>query len=199
MIKLDSILKRRDSTWLTKVGIVKAKVFSSSHVRMWESGHKEGWVPKNWCFWIVALEKTLESPLDCEESKPVHPKGNQSWIVTGRTDAEAEAPIFWPPDAKSQLTGKDPDAGKHWGQRRKRQQRGEMAGWHHQLNRHESEQTLGDRGGQGSLAYCSSWGRRVGHNFNNWTPPQSRIPKRVSEKLCLNYTQHSQAIIFHLK
>ena len=88
--------------------------FSSSHVRMSELDHKEGWAPKNWRFWIEVLEKTLESPLDCKEIKPVHPKGNQPQILTGRTDAEAEAPILWQPDTKSQLIGKDPDAGKDW-------------------------------------------------------------------------------------
>ena len=88
--------------------------FSSSHVWMWELDYKESWVPKNWCFWTVVLEKTLLSPLDCKEIQPVHPKGNQSWIFIGRTDAKAEAPILWPPDAKNWLTGKDPDAGKDW-------------------------------------------------------------------------------------
>ena len=88
--------------------------FSNSHVWMWELDHKESWVPKNWCFWIVVLEKTLESPLDCKEIQPVHSKGNQSWIFTGRTDTEAETPLLWPPDVKSQLTEKDPDAGKNW-------------------------------------------------------------------------------------
>ena len=88
--------------------------FSSSHVWMWELDHKESWVPKNWCFWTVVLEKTLESPLDSKEIQPVPPKGNRSWIFTGRTDAEAEAPILWPPDVKNWLTGKDPDAGKDW-------------------------------------------------------------------------------------
>ena len=90
--------------------------FSSSHIWMWELDYKESWAPKDWCFWIVVLEKIIESPLDCKEIKPVSPKGNQSWIFIGRTDAEAKAPTLWPPDAKSQLTGKDPDAGKDWRQ-----------------------------------------------------------------------------------
>ena len=97
--------------------------FSSSQVWMWELDHKEGWVPKNWCFWTVVLEKTLESPLDCKEIKPVNPKANKSWIFIGRTDAEAEAPILWPPDAKSYLIRKDPDSGKNEGRRRRRWQR----------------------------------------------------------------------------
>ena len=107
---------------------------------MGELDHKEGWVPKNWCFQTVVLEKTLENPLDCK-SKAVHSKGNQSWIFTGGTDAEAEAPILWPPDAKSLLIGKDPDAGKDWGQEKTKMTEGEMAGWHHWLNGHEFEQT----------------------------------------------------------
>jgi len=103
MANLDSIIKIRDIILPTKVYIVKAMVFFSSHVRMWELDHKEGWAPKNWYFWTVVLEKTLESPLDCKEIKPVNPKGNQSWIFIGRTDAEAEAPILGPPDAKNRL------------------------------------------------------------------------------------------------
>ena len=112
-------------------------VFSRSHVWMWELDHKEGWAPKNWCFWTVVLEKTLKSPLESKEIKPVHPKGNQPWIFTRRTDAEAT--IFWPPDAKSQLIRKDPDAGKDWRWEEKGTTEDEMAGWHHGLNGHEFE------------------------------------------------------------
>ena len=111
--------------------------FSSSHVWMWELDHKESWVPKNWCFWTVVLEKTLESPLDCKGIQPVHPKGNQSWISIGRTDVKAETPILWLPDAKSWLIGKDPDAGRDWEWEEKRTTEDEMAGWHHRLNEHE--------------------------------------------------------------
>ena len=100
---------------------------------------EESWAPKNWCFWAVVLEKTLESPLDCKEIQPVHPKGDQSWVFTGRTDAEAEAPILWLPHAKSWLTGKAPDAGKDWGEEEKGTTEDEMAGWHHRLNGHEFE------------------------------------------------------------
>ena len=121
MTNLDSILKRRDITLPTKVSVVKAMVFSSSHVWMWELDHKEGWVPKNWCFWTVVLEKTLQSFLDSKEIKPVNPKGNQSWMFIGRTDAEA--PILWPPDGKSQLFGKTPMLGRIEGRRRIGQQR----------------------------------------------------------------------------
>ena len=111
--------------------------FSSSHVSMWELIHKEIWVLKNWCFWTVVLENTLESPLDCKEIKPVNPKGNQSWIFTGRTDAEGEAPILWPPDVKNSLLRKDPGAGKDWRHEEKGTKEDEMVGWHHWLNGHE--------------------------------------------------------------
>ena len=125
---------------------------------MWELDHKEGRVPKNWCFWTVVLKTTLESPLDCKEIKPVNPKGNQSWIFIGRIDVETEVPTLWPPDVKSQLIGKDPDAGKDWGWEKKGVTGDEMVGWHHQLNGHESEQTLGDSEGQGSQVCSSPWG-----------------------------------------
>ena len=114
---------------------------------------KEGWVLKNWCFWTVVLEKTLESPSDCKEIQPVNPKGNQPWILLGRTDAEAS--ILWPPDAKSRLIRKGPDAGKDWRQEEKETTENELVGWHHQLTGHEFEQALGDGEGQGSVACCS--------------------------------------------
>ena len=138
---------------------------------MWESDYKESWVPRNWCFWTVVLEKTLESPLVCKVIKPVHPKGNQSWIFIGRTDAEAEIPILWPCDSKSQLIGKDSDAGKDWRQEEKGMTKDEVVGWHHQLDGHEFEQAPGVGDGQGSLVCYSPWGRRVGHNWAtelNW-------------------------------
>ena len=131
---------------------------SSSHVWMWKLDYKESWVPNNWCFWTVVLEKTLESALDCKEIQPVIPKGNQSWILIRRADAEAETPILWPPDAKNWLIGKDPAAGKDWRQEEKGMTEGEMIGWHHQCNGHEYEQALGVGNGQGSLACCSPWG-----------------------------------------
>ena len=112
--------------------------FSSSYVWMWELDHKEALVLKNWCFWTVVLEKTLESPLDCKKMKPVHPEGNQSWIFFGRTEAEAETPIFWPPGVKNWLIGKDPDTGKDWIQE-KEMTEDEMVGCHHQLDGHEFE------------------------------------------------------------
>ena len=113
--------------------------FSSSHVWMWELDHKESSAPKNWCFWTVMLEKTVESPLDCKEIKPVNPKGNNSWIVIGRTNAKAEAPILWPPDAKNWFIRKDPNAGQDWKREEKGMTEEEMVGWHHQLDGHESE------------------------------------------------------------
>ena len=116
---------------------------SSNHVRMWKLNHKEGWAPKNWCFWTVVLEKTLESALDYKEIQPVNPKWNQPWIFIGRTDAEAETLILWPPDAKNWLIGKDPDAGKGWRQEEKWTTVDEIVGWHHWLDGHEFEQALG--------------------------------------------------------
>ena len=135
MTKLDSILKSRDITLPTKVYLVKAMVFPVV-VWMWELDYKESWVPKNWCFWTVVLGNTLESPLDCKEIQQVHPKGNQSWIFIGRTDTEAETPILWPPDAKSWLIWKNPDARKDWGQEEKGTTEDEMVGWHHWLSGH---------------------------------------------------------------
>ena len=156
MTNLDSILRSRDITLPTKVHN-QSYGFSISHVWMCELDYKESWVPKNWCFWTVVLEKTLESPLDCKEIQPVHPKGNQSWIFIGRTDAEAGTPVIWSPDGKSWLIWKDPDAGKDRRWEEKGITEDEMVGWHHQLYGHEFEQTPGD-GGQGSLACCCPWG-----------------------------------------
>ena len=119
MTNLDSILKSRDISFPTKVHLVKATVFPSSHVWMWELDYKESLAPKNWCFWTLVLEKTLESPLDCEEIQPVYPKWDQSWVFFGRTDVEAETPIFWPPDARSWVIWEDPDAGEDWEQEEK--------------------------------------------------------------------------------
>ena len=125
---------------------------------MWELDQKESWALKNWCFWTVMLEKTLGSPLDCREIKSVSSKGNQSWIFIRRTDAEIQAPIIWPPDEKSQLIRKNPDAGKDWKQEEKGTAEDEIVGWHHWLNGHEFEQALGDGEGQGRSACCSPWG-----------------------------------------
>ena len=135
---------------------------------MWELDYKESWAPKNWCFWTVVLEKTLESPLDCKEMQPVHPKLNQSWIFIGRTDAKAETPIFWPPDVKNWLIWKDPDAGKDWGQEEKGMTEDEIVGCHHWLNGHGFGWTpkLGD--GQGGLVCCRSWGRKES-DMTEWT------------------------------
>ena len=125
---------------------------------MWELDCEEGWAPKNWCFWTVVLEKTLESPLDCKETLPVHSKGNQPWDFFGRNDTKAETPILWPPHVKSWLIGKDSDAGRDRGQEEKGTTEDEMAGWHHWLDGRESAWTLGVGDGQGGLACCDSWG-----------------------------------------
>ena len=151
--------KSRDMPLPTKVSIVSQGYgLSSGHIRLWQLNHKEGWVLNNWCLWTVVLEKTPESPLDCKEIKPVHLKGNQPWILTGRTDAKAETPIFWSSNVNSWLTGKVPGTKKDWGQKnRKRASEDEMAGWHHRCNGHELGQTS-DVEGQGGLACCSPWG-----------------------------------------
>ena len=150
MTNLDNVLRSRDIS----CGL------SSSHVWMWELDYKESWVLKNWCFWTVVLEKTLESHLDCKEIESVHHKGNQSWIFTGRTDAEAETPILWLPDSKQWLIGKNPDAGKDWRQEEKGMTE---VGWHHKLDRHEFEQA--SRVGEGQEA----WRAAVHGVAKSWT------------------------------
>ena len=167
---LDCILKSRDITLLRKVHIVKAMIFFSSHVQMWELDCKESWAPKNQCFWTVVLEKTLESPLYCKEIKPVNHKGNQSWRFIGRTDAEAEAPILWPTDAIL-FIGKDPDAGKDWRQDEEGTTEDETVRWHHWLDGHEIEQALGlvmDR-----EAWCAAFGgvAKSQTQLSGWTEP----------------------------
>ena len=148
---------------------LEAKVsISSGHVWMWDLGHKERWALKNRCFWTVVLEKTLESTSDCKEIKPIHPKGNQYWVFIGRTDAEAETPILWLPDAKNWFVEKDPDAGKDWRREKKGMTEDEMVGLHHWLNGHEFEQALGVGDGQGSLAWCSPWLAKSQTQLN-WT------------------------------
>ena len=156
---------------------------------MWELDHKEGWAPKNWCFWTVVLEKTLESPLDCKEIQPV--QGYQLWIFIGRSDAKAEAPNLWPPDVKNRLIRKPPDAGKGWRQEEKGMTEDEMVEWHHQLDGHEFEQAPGVGDGQGSLVCCSPWGCKESDtterlNWTDWSflyhssflklPPSSVLP-----------------------
>ena len=159
------------------------------------AGLKESWAPKNWCFWTVVLEKTLESPLDCKEIQPVHPKGDQSWVFIGRTDAEAETPILWPPHAKSWVIGTDPDAGRDWGQEEKGMTENEMPGWHHRLDGCEFEWTPGDGDGwtgrPGVLRFMGS--QRVGHDWAtelNWKWEQwwilfSWAPKSLQQWLQL--------------
>ena len=175
-------IKKQRHYFANKVPSSQSYGFSRSHIWMWELDYKESWVSKNWCFWTVVLEKTLESPLDCKEIQPVHPKGNQSWIFIGRTDAAAGTAIVWPPDVKNWLIGKDPDAGKDWRQEEKNTTEDEIFGWHHQLE-YEFEQAPGVGDGHGSLVCCSPWGlRRVRHDWateltdaSNFLPPP--IPK----------------------
>ena len=168
MTNLESILKNRDITLSTNVCLVKAMVFP---VVMYGC---ESWTIKKAehqridAFETVVLEKTLESPLDCKEIQPVHPKRDQSWVFIRRTDVETETPILWPPDVKSWLTGKDPDAGKDWGQEEKGMTEDEMVGWHHQLNGHGFGWTLGAGDGQGGLACCGSRGHKES-DTTDWT------------------------------
>ena len=164
LTNLDSVLKSKNNHFADKGPYSQGYSFSSNHVQLWELDHKEGRVLKNWCFWTVVLEKTLESPLD-SKIKSVNIKGNQHWIHIGRTDAEAEAPILWPPDGNSWPIGKDPDAGKDWGQREKRVTEDEMVGWCHWFNGHELGKTPADGEGQGSLSFCSPWLQRVRHDL----------------------------------
>ena len=145
----------------------------------WGRLFSEGWALKNWCFQTVALEETLASPLDSKKIKPANPKGNQPWIFIERTEAEAEAPLLWPPDMRGQHIGKDPDAGKDWGQGEKGTTEDEVVGWHHRLNGHESEQTLEDSR-QGSLACCISWSRRVRHY---WATGQNQRTQLIQQSL----------------
>ena len=139
MTNLDSILKSRDITFANKGLSGQGYGFSSGRVWMWELDCEESWAPKSLCFWTMVLEKTLESPLDCKEIQPVHPEGDKSWVFIGRTDAEVETPVLWPPHAKCWLIGKDPDGGRDWGQEEKGMTEDEMAGWHHQLDGHKCE------------------------------------------------------------
>ena len=157
--------------------------FSSSRVWMWELDHKEGWVLKNWCFQIVVLEKTLDSPLDCKEIQPVHPKENQSWVYVGRTDVKTETLILWPPDAESWLIGKDCEAGRDWGQEKKGMIEDKVVGQHHWLSGHGFGWTPGVGDGQGGLACCSSWGHKELDTTEqlNWTEYYTQhIPNRYT-------------------
>ena len=137
MTNLDNMLKKQRRYFANKGPSSQGYGFSSGHVWMWELDCDKSWALKNWCFWTVVLEKTLESPLDCKEIQPVHPKGDQYWVFIGRTDADAETPILWPPHMKTWLIGKDPDAGRDWGQEEKGTKEDEMAEWHHWLDGHE--------------------------------------------------------------
>ena len=155
---------------------------------MWELDCEENWAPKSWCFWTVMLEKTLESPLDCQEIQPVNPRGNQSWIFIGRTDTEAETPILWPSDVKNWLLGKDPDAGKDWRQEEKGTTEDEMAGWHDRLDGHEFGWILRVGNGQGGLACCDSWGRKESDTTErlNWTELLFRLNTKRCTADCRN-------------
>ena len=193
MTNLNSILESRDIILPAKVHLWSSYGFSSSHMRMWELDHKESWAVKNWCFWTVGLEKTLESPLDCKEIQPVHPKGNQSWIFIERTDAEGETQILWLPVAMNWLIWKDPGAGKDWRQEEKGMTEDEMVVWHHRLDGHEFEQALGGGDGQESLVCCSPWG----HEEFDTTERLNCTELKNAMTLRLPLVQHMKSI--HLK
>ena len=198
MTNLDSILKSNDEPgqhikkqrhYFANKGLSsQSYVFSSGHVWMWELDYKESWVPKNWCFWTVVLEKTFESSFDCKEIQAIHPKGNQSWKFIGRTDAEAETPILWLPDAKNWLTGKDPDAGKDWRKEEKGTKEDETVGWHHRLNGHEFEQAPRMSDGQGGLVCCSAWSHRKTKSWT-WLSNWNEVSKSGSWWLCWCHTE----------
>jgi len=171
--KLRQCIKKQTHHFADKGLYSQSYGFPSGHVWTWELDHKEGWALKNWCFWTVVLEKTFESPLDCKEIKPVKIKGNQPWIFIGKTDAEVEAPILWPPDAKSWLIGKDSNAGKDWNQEEKAATKDEMVGWHHWLNGREFEQAPGEDEGQGSLSCYSPWGHKES-DMTEWLNSNNR-------------------------
>ena len=183
-MKLKDAYSLEEKLWPTQIAYWKAETllankgpssqgygFSSGHVWMWDLDCEEGWALKNWCLWIVVLEKTLESPMDCKEIQPVHSEGDQSWVFFGRTHAEAEAPVLWPPHAKSWLIGKDSDARRDWWQEEKGMTEDEMAGWHHRIDGREFEWTPRVGDGQGGLACCNSWGRKELDTTErlNWT------------------------------
>ena len=155
---------------------------------MWELDCEEGWALKNWCFWTVVLEKTLEHPLDCKETQPVHSEGDQPWDFFGRNDAKAETTVLWPPHAKSWLIGKDSDAGRDWGQEEKGTTEDEMAGWHHGLNGRESEWTPGVGDEQGGLECCNSWGHKESDTTErlNWTElNDGKIRQTINEQFVM--------------
>ena len=184
MTNLDSILKSREITLPTKVHTVKAMEFPIVMLGCDNWTTKKAECRRNWCFWTVVLEKTLQSPLDCKEIQLVCSKGDRSWVFFGRNDAKAETPVLWPPHAKSWLIGKDSDARRDWGQEEKGTTEDKMAGWHHWLDGHEFEWTPGVGDGQGGLVCCDPWGRRVGHD--RVTELELELEGRTNRELLLS-------------
>ena len=165
--------------------------FSSGHVWMWELDCEESWAPKNWCFWTVVLEKTLESPLECKEIQPVHSKGDQPWVFFGRNDAKAETPVLWPPHVKHWLIRKDSDAGRDWGKEEKGMTEDEMGRWHYRIDGREFEWTLGVGDGQGGLVCCDSWGCK---ESDNWTTELNLLACEM--RAIMRQFEHSLALPF---
>ena len=189
MTNLEHILKSRDIALLTKVRIVKDMVFSSSHVQMWELDHKEAWALENWCFQTVVL-KTLDSPLDSKEVKPIHPKGNQSWIFIGRTDAEVEAPVLWPLDVKSQLIRKDPDAGKDW-----REEEKGVTGDEMDVSLSKLQETVEDRGACHAAVHGV---QRVWHDLATKKQQHVWLQNPCYYPLCYYTTPHRAVTIWKI-
>ena len=197
MTNLDSTLKQQRHCFASKGQSSQGYGFPSGHVWIWELNYQEGWVLKNWCFWTVVLEKTLESPLNCKEIQPVHPKGDQSWVFIGRTDVEAETPILWPCDAKSWLIGKDRDAGKDWGQEERGMTEDEMVGWHHRLNGHGFRWTPGAGDGQRTWHAVVHRVARSWIRLNVWTELNWKVSEyNLYSLLCLWWSS-SEGMSFH--
>ena len=200
MTNLDKRITKQRYYFFYQSPYIQTYGFSSGLIQMWELDLEEGWVLKNWYFQTVVLEKSLDSPLDTKEIKPVNPKGNQPWIFIGRADAKAGAPVLWPPDLKSWLIGNNPDAVKYWRQEEKGMTEDKMVGWHHWLDGHDFEQTLGHSGGQGNLVCCSSWGLKE-LDTTDWTTKNELLSftyvilKRITCFKCLFANYNSKTVM----